>query len=607
MEYGGRLMMQGKIPYRDFYVFAPPLHLIEAWLVQRLFGAELWIPRVAGIFQRLAIVIAVLAWLARQFPVRVAVPAVLAGTMVSESCVYMGFFSYFHTTFLYAVLMGLAAHLALEKPAGHPAWALLAGVCGGLSSLSKQTIGPFTTAVTCAVLGLVLWRRAGWRAALRSVACLSLGWWIPVGATLAWLAHHGALGAFLEQVFLVGPSSKGSLGSILVRPSIIMAKWMRDGILHPVYPDFYPKRTALVVLVALGLAASSRCRTLTDGGTAKIVRWLAVWVTLACLVAVAVANRVAFNYDIEPNNDLMFIHFYPRGAPTLAKMTICRMTFVSIFFCLLALAAALVRFWRTPARPEHASRVLLYSVCLALYYSASVSMGGQGCEPIGYTAVSATVAALLAADYLVAARLTRALVASLAVVACFGAACIKLDLPLTWIGWTEQPTNQAQYKSRQPLLRGLVLGAETVDCLDRIVGIVEQHTRPGDTIFAYPYMPIFYYLSDRHPVTFSYNHYFDVCADKFVHEDARRLVERPPAVLIITEFARASIAYHEEIFRGGSASGHNAMEAALAGLTREYRLVASLDGRSYTCGDWQHYPIQVWVRPEAVPPEPALP
>jgi hypothetical protein len=211
-----------------------------------------------------------------------------------------------------------------------------------------------------------------------------------------------------------------------------------------------------------------------------------VWVTLACLAAIVVASRVAFGYEIVPNCDLIYLQFYPGGAPTLAKMTISRMAFVAIGFCLLALGGALVRFWRTADRLEHASRVLLYSVFLAAYYSASLSMGFQGYEPIGYGAVSASIAALLTLDYLVAARLARALVAGLAVVACFGVACIKLHLPLTWVGWTEPPTDQAKYQSRQPLLRGLVLAPETVDCLDRITAIVEQHTRSGDTIFAYP-------------------------------------------------------------------------------------------------------------------------
>jgi hypothetical protein len=500
--------------------------------------------------------------------------------------------------------MGLAAHLAIEEFSGRPGWALLAGVFGGLSSLAKQTIGPVTTAATCAVLGLILWRRAGGRAAVRAVACLSLGWWIPVGATLAWLAHHGALGAFLEQVFLVGPGSKGTLGSILVRPAVVMEKWIRDGIVYPMYPDFYPKRTALVLLVLLAVAANSRGRALTFAGTAKIARSLPVWVTLACLVAILVATRVALYYAVESNPDIMYLEFQPRGAPSLAQATISRMAFVSIYFCLLALGVVFVRFWTAPDRPEPASRMLLYSVCLAAYYSAALGMGCQSYEAIGYTAVSATIAALLTLDYLVAAGLMRALIASLAVVACFGVACLKLDDPLSWHGWTEQPADQARYRSRHPLLRGLVLPWETANLFDRVTAIIERHTRPGDTIFAYPFMPVFYYLSGRDPVTFAYNHYYDVCADKYVREDIRRLLERPPAVLIITEFPREAVANDEEWLRGGRGSGQSEMEAALAQLTREYRLVATLDGKSYTCySGGGHYPIRIWVRPEASPPE----
>jgi hypothetical protein len=384
-----------------------------------------------------------------------------------------------------------------------------------------------------------------------------------------------------------------------------MRKLIEDGVLYPVYPVFHYKRAALLLLVLLALAVNTRSRALTVAGTAKIARSLPLWVTLACLVAIIVASRVAFAYEVESNSDLMWVHYHPFGAPSLAKMTISRMAFVSIFFCLVALACAFVRFWTGPDQPAQASRVLLYSVCLAAYYSASLSMGFQGYEPIGYTAVSASIAALLTLDYRVAAGFTRALIAGLAVVACFGVASLRLDLPLTWVGWTEQPTDQARYRSRHPLLRGLVLPPETVDCFDRVTAIIERHTRPGDTIFAYPFMPVFYYLSGRNPVTFSYVHYYDVCADKFVREDVRRLVERPPAVLIITEFPRMMTRYHEEYFRDGRRSGQREMEAALAQLTREYRLVATFDGKSYTYADTGHYPIRVWVRPEARSPEPA--
>src|SRR5262249_38879694 len=94
-EYPGQLMGQGKIPYRDFYVFIPPLHLFETWVIQQLFGNAFWIERIPGILQRLAISLTVMAWLARQYPIQVVVPAVIAGLMVSETCTYMGLFAYF--------------------------------------------------------------------------------------------------------------------------------------------------------------------------------------------------------------------------------------------------------------------------------------------------------------------------------------------------------------------------------------------------------------------------------------------------------------------------------------------------------------------------------
>src|SRR4051812_9269654 len=62
MEYGSRLMGRGEIPYRDFYLFIPPLHLFEYRVIQKFFGEELWITRIVGILQRLGISLTVMFW-----------------------------------------------------------------------------------------------------------------------------------------------------------------------------------------------------------------------------------------------------------------------------------------------------------------------------------------------------------------------------------------------------------------------------------------------------------------------------------------------------------------------------------------------------------------
>ncbi len=45
-----------------------------------------------------------------------------------------------------------------------------------------------------------------------------VGWALPTGLTAAWLMRVGAWHAFIEQSFTKGTSSKGPLGSILLRP-----------------------------------------------------------------------------------------------------------------------------------------------------------------------------------------------------------------------------------------------------------------------------------------------------------------------------------------------------------------------------------------------------
>jgi hypothetical protein len=157
---------------------------------------------------------------------------------------------------------------------------------------------------------------------------------------------------------------------------------------------------------------------------------------------------------------------------------------------------------------------------------------------------------------------------------------------------------EARDRSRQPFLRGMELNSETVESLDRIVAIIEQNSNPDEPIFAYPFMPIFYYLTGRPTPTFGYVDYHDVCPDKYAREDAERLLKNPPAVIIETVFPEKAVEFGERVFRGGMAAGQRDLEEAIRKITANYKLAAKLEGNSYSYGDGS-YPIRVWVRPRS--------
>jgi hypothetical protein len=222
-------------------------------------------------------------------------------------------------------------------------------------------------------------------------------------------------------------------------------------------------------------------------------------------------------------------------------------------------------------------------------------MGGQGYEPLGWTAVSMMVVNLLGVDSRFVPKLPRILICGFAVASALGVTCVRLNTPIMWYGWTEQPVSQSLYHSRQPLLKNLSLQPECVNCLDGIVDIIKNNSEPDEPILSYPFMPIFYYLTGRTPPTFTYNQYIDVCPDKYAREDAARLLKNPPVIVVEMVFPSQVVKSDEELFRAAEQSGQRELQQAIRKITANYTLVATFRGKSFQYA-WEEFPIKVWVR-----------
>src|SRR5689334_17330941 len=61
--YAGELILQGKMPFRDFLFLGPPLHAIKAALLIRLFGDALIVARVEAVIQRTILAVLLFWWL----------------------------------------------------------------------------------------------------------------------------------------------------------------------------------------------------------------------------------------------------------------------------------------------------------------------------------------------------------------------------------------------------------------------------------------------------------------------------------------------------------------------------------------------------------------
>lgn len=184
----------------------------------------------------------------------------------------------------------------------------------------------------------------------------------------------------------------------------------------------------------------------------------------------------------------------------------------------------------------------------------------------------------------------KAPVLAVVVVTVLAAATQKMISPFDFAMWREPSPEDALYESAHPALAGILLGEKTRDAVDGTLSIIERASRPGEAIFAFSDMPIFYWLADRPFVSFAALSWFDVTPDRIVDADRQRLFEELPPVIVFHQIPNHFMVIHEDYFRDGNESALRRMQDQIHELGTNYQVAGFYE-------PWRQYPpLQVWVR-----------
>jgi len=204
---GADRILQGEVPYRDFWNTHPPAQI---WLVAglfRAFGESMMVLRVYDAAVKVCLALAVFGWAARLAPRGMAVAAFAVALAWLE---YYGLFGY---TAFPALLLGLMS-LALvvsgldTTRAARGRWAMFgAGLVAGAGSLFRLDFGAYTVAASATLIAVahVIGSDAPMggrlRRAVGSMAMFAGGAVVPtLAAVLSLLAQNVTLSRFLAIV-----------------------------------------------------------------------------------------------------------------------------------------------------------------------------------------------------------------------------------------------------------------------------------------------------------------------------------------------------------------------------------------------------------------------
>lgn len=559
----GHLILQGKIPYRDFFLHLPPLHALLDAAIELCFGKSLLALRVVGAAERLLMAALLVYWLSRMFRLGPALFGSVAAIVVASGDDTEILDLYNYHALLAALLAGIALSRALEKSHGESRCWLWAGLFASLSFWMKQTIGLHATLAVFLLPLLLAWRSAEARRALPGrLVRLALGWLPPSLAIGLWLAANGAFGAFLHQTFLDAAASKGSPLQLLVRP------W-----LDPLRVAEL-RLPALLALVCVALLAVS-IRLPRGEEERRPEGWAPLLAVAALFLGLWIASHLILHPVAERLMDLRWIQ---------------RIGVLTVSYGILWPAAVLaLRAAQRPLAPREAQ--LAAFVLVAGGTASALGFSWPAGEALAFPGLALLAAlALDAAPAFRWARLLRLPLLLAIAASSLAVATQKMIHPFDFGMWLEPSPEDSDRRSVHPALAGLWLGERTQTAVDGTLAVIAKASRPGEPIFVFSDMPLFYWLADRPVLGFAALSWFDVTPDRIVDADAAVLRASPPPVIVFHQLSGSFLKINEDYFRNGKESALRRMQEDLHRISADYVVAAYYE-------PWRNYPpLQVWVR-----------
>jgi len=206
------LIKEGKVPYKDFYYYLPPLGLIEDAILWKLSFGYFIVFRFWRLLQRVLVIELVYYLLIKRVEPTIALFGCMITTLLLSANVYDLVGDYNQTQQLLFVLMCWTLFKYADYTDANNAkryiWTFVAGAIGGLMFLQKQT-GAVAGFVSYGLLLLILCFIKYEKEVLKTIASIVGGVLVTVLPVFLYFIIKGGLNDYIYQVYK-DTSSKGT-------------------------------------------------------------------------------------------------------------------------------------------------------------------------------------------------------------------------------------------------------------------------------------------------------------------------------------------------------------------------------------------------------------
>lgn len=593
------LVTKGRVPYRDFYYYMPPLDIFLNCILWKFSGGFFLVFRILRMLERLLIFLLLYHELKNLVKPLYAWFSCLIGGIFLSANVYDLMGDYNQTVELLCVLLACImirfVHTKNEKKKA--VWMVTAGGILGLSFLHKQTL--IVASGATLFLFLIFYCYTQKESFAKRFAQAFAGLLIPVSFCICYLLKNHAWKQFLEQVFFSADSKGGSLFDIIIAPLIEITKQhhlliIACGIILYYFLTLGQNKsdkklnifrifTLLIVfleifsLIQSNLAGTIKLLFICNYIGILIGVWLlfmfleqrdgmkhpVIYLSIICIIFVLLEFFMYRSYSG------FSYRWYTETSAFLDLEKLSNTLFMLLIFCIFFLLVQIIRKKNIPMD------FLILCVCSFISSYAGL-MAGKPIVPTRTMGISASIFIAVALEKTVKHnKIKNTFIMEGCLILCMMCMSQKIACAYSWWGTTEEELQEETYAINVPGLEGFRVSEEQARLFEEVVKAVNDNTVSNSTLMAFPGMTIFNLLTECDYAGFTPVYFYDVCADKYAEMDAKLYKSNPPDIVVWWDIP-GCLETHEALFRNGESAGQRKIMEWFSKESEEYTLICQV-------------------------------
>ena len=573
--YYAELMKTGKYPYRDFYVYLPPLNLVIDSILWKLSFGYFIIYRLYRVAERIILLTLIYKLLNKVVNPEISAIASVAGVLYVSLTNFDLLGDYNQTANVVLVLMTMILlKIVSDKNISNKKYLFFLGVMIGISFLLKQTVFVASGLFLFVFLTMIYIVDKN-KNYIVDVIVTFMGAIVPILIAILVLIKKEAFFPFFEQVF-IDAGAKGSLVTtltslfvILIKPKVIIIGLWFLGIGISLKKNNYYGIIITVLGLFLSIFLIYRNYLISINNIANNN------ILFACCIFIIICT-ICFGYlNLKEVKKLIYFEILVgvvivlKSCAYLYKNTdvakyindnIQLFTFMGEVCVLYAIIGVVIFGYELYAYIKTKEKVHVrwaaLTICglIGCYYTAMTC--------VDYISAWGTILIVpIEIAYVLSKKtkisfLTNSLIFLCIIVAFIGGISKKITNGYQWWGWDEVACSSDELTDIDiKKLKGFRVDRTVKELYESIYTVIKENTDDSSVIYGFPHVKIFNVLVDNVDMkNFVPIPFYDVCADDYAKADAALLNDNPPDIVIWCDIP-GCMEVHEKIFRDGEKLG----------------------------------------------------